>query len=243
MIVGLYQLSQFAVSKNRAADSVSRPAGLTPEQIKEFEGIHGRQIQRLRRDVQGLKELDQSKGEGGFAAPSKKLPELLKTEQKRVDEMSANLKSSANRPRGSASDTSVRWVGNVPFVTDDCARSLSSIFVLETAKLGESAMRQLNREERSHDALIKQAREFLGLPAETKAGGALTPTDIPLPTIYVPQIIELVFAYGAARQYATVFPLGAGTVKLPRLQAGEDAFAFLGVGTAGMSQSARPERK
>jgi len=58
----------------------------------------------------------------------------------------------------------------------------------------------------------------------------------------VPQIIELVFAYGQARQWATVFPLGAGTVKLPRLKAGEDDFAFLGVGTAGMSQSV-PEKK
>jgi HK97 family phage major capsid protein len=50
-------------------------------------------------------------------------------------------------------------------------------------------------------------------------------------------VIELVFLYGQARQYGTVFPLGAGTVKLPRLLAGEDAFAFLGAGTAGMSQA------
>ena len=70
-----------------------------------------------------------------------------------------------------------------------------------------------------------------------RAGGALSTSDIPLPTIYMPQIVELVFAYGAARQYATVFPLGTGTVKLPRLKAGEDDFGYLGVGTAGQSQN------
>ena len=47
-----------------------------------------------------------------------------------------------------------------------------------------------------------------------------------------------VFAFGQARKYATVFPLGAGTVKLPRLQPGEDNFGFLGAGTTGgMSQN------
>jgi HK97 family phage major capsid protein len=46
----------------------------------------------------------------------------------------------------------------------------------------------------------------------------------------------LVFRYGQARQFATVFPLGAGTVKLPRLKAGEDDFGYIGIGTAGMSQ-------
>jgi HK97 family phage major capsid protein len=34
-----------------------------------------------------------------------------------------------------------------------------------------------------------------------------------------------------------VFPLGAGTVKLPRLLAGEDQFGYLGAGTGGQSQA------
>ena len=39
-----------------------------------------------------------------------------------------------------------------------------------------------------------------------------------------------------------MYPLGAGTVKLPRLKAGEDDFAFLGIGTAGLSQNV-PEKR
>lgn len=116
-------------------------------------------------------------------------------------------------------------------------RALAANFALQAAAFGEDALRLLNSSPEKCKAVIAQAREYLGLPAETKAGGALTPTDIPLPTIYVPQIIELVFAYGQARQFGTVFPLGAGTVKLPRLKAGEDDFGFLGAGTAGMSQT------
>lgn len=84
---------------------------------------------------------------------------------------------------------------------------------------------------------MTKAAGWLGV---TKA--ALASTDIPLPTIYVPQVIELVYKFGQFRQFSTVFPLGAGTVNLPQLKAGEDAFTFLGVGTAGMSQAVS-ERK
>jgi HK97 family phage major capsid protein len=232
MIVGCYQLAQFAQSRGYRRGHVCI-AALTEEQIKEFEKICG-ELKELGSHIPGLKSL--SEADGGFAA-IKKLPELLKGEARRVDEVEGKLKKLQKLLATNQHSTGVRWVGNVPFVTDECARSLSSIFVLECQKLGESAMRQLNREEKSHTGLITQAREYLGLPTETKAGGPLTAADIPLPTIYVPQIIELVFAYGAARQHGTVFPLGAGTVKLPRLQAGEDNFGFLGAGTAGMSAS------
>jgi HK97 family phage major capsid protein len=78
------------------------------------------------------------------------------------------------------------------------------------------------------------AAEVLGFET-TKA--ALDATSTPLPTVYVPQVIELVWKFGQARQFATVYPLGAGTVKLPRLKAGEDDFGYMGVGTAGMSQA------
>ncbi len=69
---------------------------------------------------------------------------------------------------------------------------------------------------------------------------ALTTTEIPVPTIYVPQIIELVFAYGQARQYATVFPLGAGTVNLPRLKT-DTAFTVLSAATAITEKSPQTE--
>lgn len=231
-----FQLLEFAMSKRRG---LCFTTGLTPEQIRELEKAIG-ELKDLGVMIPGLKELMGM--EGGFKAIKTLVDSLKgfdqKSEQKRVDEIQGDVKKLRKLLATNQHSTGVRWVGNVPFVTDDCARSLTSIFVLETAKLGASALRQLNREERSHEGLIAQAREFLGI--ETKA--ALTGTEIPLPTIYVPQIIELVFAFGAARQHATVFPLGAGTVKLPRLKAGEDDFGFLGVGTAGMSAAVAEKR-
>jgi HK97 family phage major capsid protein len=228
VMVGLWQLTQFAQSKGYRSGRVCI-AALTDEQIKEFEKICN-ELKELGTHIPGLKEL--STAEGGFAA-IKKLPELLKGEQKRVDELESTVKT-LKKNALAVSPTGVRWVGNVPFVTDDCAKALSSVLVLEAHKLGESAMRQLNKEQRSWESLVSLSKGYLGI--ETKAGGALTPVDIPLPTIYMPQVIELVFRYGQARQYCTLFPLGAGTVKLPRLQAGEDAFGFMGAGTGGMSQ-------
>jgi HK97 family phage major capsid protein len=235
-IVGAWQILAFARSKKYGACYTS--VGLTPEQIKEFDGICkdlSEKFGDFAKHIPGLKDL--STVEGGFAA-IKKLPDIFKGEQKRVDEMHGELQKLRKAYARTQTATGVRWVGNVPFVTDDCARALTSIFVLETAALGEAALRQLNRASNTHEGLIAQAREFLGIETKT----ALTTTQIPVPTVYVPQIIELIFRYGQARQYATVFPLGAGVVKLPRLAAGEDDFGFLGVGTAGMSQSVTERR-
>lgn len=228
-IVACYQLLQIAMSKKQC--SALYIAALSEEQIKEFENILG-----SFKGYGGMfKELDTlAKSEGGFAA-IRKLPELLSAEGKRVDEIQKEMNKLRKTLSTAQHATGVKWVGNVPFVTDDCARALSSVLVLEAHKLGENAMRQLNREARTHESLLTQAREFLGIGQ--KAGGALSPTDIPMPTIYMPQIIELVFKYGQARQFATVFPLGAGTVKLPQLKAGEDDFNFLGAGTGGISQA------
>jgi len=242
-IVALYQLSQFAMSKRRG---MAFTTVLTPEQIKEFEGAVNRCskfFDENKDNFAGLKDL--AAAEGGFAA-IKGLPALLKGETKRVDELQGELgklrKQLALRP----SSSGVRWVGNVPFVTEDCARSITSLFVLETAKLGEQAMRSLRKDDSAHEGLVRTAAENLGV--ELKGTGfaqirtALSGTEIPLPTMYVPQIVELVFAYGQARQYGTVYPMGAGSVKLPRLKAGEDDFGYLGVGTAGMSQNVAEKR-
>ncbi len=203
---------------------------MTEQQVKEFQTI----LDELKGHGPMFKELvDLQKSEGGFAA-IKKLPELLASSEKRVDEVSGQVKKLQKMLATNQHSTGVRWVGNVPFVTDDCARALSSVMALECQKLGMLSL--LNKDVNTHERLMAQSREYLGLPAVTKAS-PLTTTEIPVPTIYVPQIIELVFAYGAARQFGTVFPLGAGTVKLPRLKAGEDDFGFLGVGTGGMSQA------
>lgn len=66
---------------------------------------------------------------------------------------------------------------------------------------------------RSLDIAESEVKNLLG--AHHKA--ALTSSDIPLPTDYSADIVELVYQYGQGRQLATVFPMGALTVKLPKL--------------------------
>ncbi len=239
VMVGIFQAALFALSRRRA---ICFSALLTEEQIGEFKSI--------------LKEMESYKGlfpqlkdlasvEGGFAA-IKQLPALLSSEKQRADKVEETLRKVRKQLATFEEKRQVRWVGGVPFVTDDCARALTSVFVLETARLGEAAMRALRRDESAHENLIRQSAECLGIelkgvnPAQIRA--ALTTSEVPVPTVFVPQIIELVFAFGQARQYATVFPLGAGDVRLPRLKAGEDDFGYLGVGTAGMSQSVGEKR-
>jgi HK97 family phage major capsid protein len=141
-----------------------------------------------------------------------------------------------NMASGTGGGTGVRWVGNVPFPTPDFAEYLTASLVMGVKNL--NAMDNLVRDHSAQGRIVAKAEGIMGMQTRT----AMTGTQIPLPTIYVPQIIELVFAYGQARQFATVFPLGAGTVKLPQLAAGEDNFVFLGAGTAGMSQSITERR-
>lgn len=210
LIVALWQLSQLALSKRRAACFIPM---LTEAQIEEF----GEIVRGLEREYSSVKGL-----------PARLAS--LETHHDNLKKEIARLQKQALTAMGGG--TGVRWVGNQPFVSDDCASALTSVFVLDATRI-KGALESLIPEESRRQQVVSMARGFLG--ASTKA--ALSDTEIPLPTAYVPQIIELVFRFGQARQYATVFPLGTGTVKLPRLKAGEDDFGFLGVGTGGMSQN------
>lgn len=226
-LVATWQLLQFAMSKRCG---ICFTTVLTPEQIKEFGTI----LESIKGYDGIFKELaEMAKSEGGFAA-IRKLPDVLKLEQKRVDDLHAEVKKlkKANASL-SESGAGVRWVGKIPFVTNDCAKAITATFIMECQRLN-GALESLVRDPGTRERVLGLASETLGF-ANTKA--ALDATTTPLPTVYVPQVIELVWKYGQARQYATVYPLGAGTVKLPRLKAGEDDFGYLGVGTAGMSQA------
>lgn len=221
VIVACFQLMEFAMSKRCG---VCFTSALTPEQVKEFEQILGK-FKDFGEHMPALIEI--AKSEGGFAA-IKNLPALLKTEQKRNDELHGELKKLRKQAMLSQGDSGLRWVGNKPFVTDACALALAGMYIGCTIRQDKWDSKKFGAAE---EALAKGA-EWLGVEK-----AALASTDIPLPTIYTPQIIELVYKYGQFRQFATVFPLGAGTVNLPQLKPGEDAFTFLGVGTAGMSQA------
>jgi len=103
-------------------------------------------------------------------------------------------------------------------VTDDCARFLGAVVVLT----GERSAKLSHFSERQRDVLLSESRQILGLTQKA----ALTSTDIPLPIEYVGEVAELIPTYGKARQYATVYPLGTGTTKLPRLKT-TPAFGFM----------------
>src|ERR1035437_9169645 len=166
----------------------------------------------------------------------KGIPDRVKFLEKENDELRGHLKSLRKMGLRGMGD-GVRWIGNKAFVSDDCAAALTSVFVLSCARL-ENGLEHLIGDPAARERIKAHASGILNMEMKT----AMTGTEIPLPTVYVPQVIELVFKYGQARQYATVFPLGAGTVKLPRLKAGEDSFGYFGAGTAGMSQSITEKR-
>ena len=161
------------------------------------------------------------------------MPEKIKGLEKLFDNLQGQVRKMAKSALGIAGN-GVRWQGDIPYVTDDCAKALTSVFILDCSRL-ENGLERMVPDTNKRKSLITLAASNLGI--EQRSGGAISTSDIPLPTIYMPQIVELVFAYGTARRFATVFPLGSGLVKLPRLKAGEDDFGYLGVGTAGQSQS------
>lgn len=186
LIVGLWQLSQFAMSRR---SGTCFNGALTPEQVKEFDGI----LRELKTKTDELR---------GFASEFPKLKGHV--DQLRRDNIARCSASGPLRP------------GQV--VTDDCARHLAALAIMGAERKGKLALLS----GASHDTLLQRAGEILGVEQRT----ALTSSDIPLPTGYSGEVVALVSQYGAARKYGTVFPLGTGTTKLPRLKT-DSAFGLL----------------
>ena len=216
LLLGCYQLIQFATSKGYRRGNLCI-AALTEEQVKEFEKILG-EFKDLAGHIPGVKEL--SNAEGGFAA-IKSLPALFKAEQKRADELHTEMKKLSKRIAEGTDGNRVKWINGVGHVTDDCAKFIGSMAVIRAAQSNQ--LKCANVED-----MVAKAAGMLSLEVKT----AVAATDIPLPTQYSSQIVELVYQYGQARKLCTVYPLGAATVKLPRLKTGEPAFGFLAVSGA-----------
>ena len=172
----------------------------------------------------------------------KGLPEQHKTLGDTVAKLEGELSKlkKSDLKKLSLGEGHIRVVGGVPHVTDDAAAALAAHFCLQADDIG--ALKNLVRDESRRKQLLTQSATRLGFESVVEAKTALDSTTTPLPTIYMPQIVELIWFYGQARKCATVYPLGAGIVKLPRLKAGEDDFAFLGAGTGGNSQSVAEKR-
>ena len=137
--------------------------------------------------------------EGGFAQV-KTLPDEITKLRSDLDALrkhQLNTKATAPRNHGE--------------VSEDCARHIAARMILQAHSI--DAFQKHGMDAHTIDRLTGVAREILGVT--TKA--ALTSSDIPLPTQWGGEVTELVSLFGAARMYGTVFPLGMGTVKLPRL--------------------------
>ena len=134
--------------------------------------------------------------------------------EKRVDVLRADLdqhrKQALSRFGGSSG---IRIPGKV---TIECARHLSGLALAAGIRQGVVSG--------NSESLIK---DILGAEYKT----ALTSSDIPLPTEYSGEVSELVGQYGSARQYGTVFPLGANPTKLPYLST-DTTFTVLAIATA-----------
>jgi len=213
LILGLWQISQIAMSKRTRCVYLAIGSS---EQIKELEKIL-EEFKDLASHIPGLKSLNEA--EGGFAA-LRGLPALFKKEQDRADELHGQVKK-LSKQLFENTPTGVRWVNGQPFVTKECAEYIGAMAVIRSAN--GNKLKGANAED-----MIQRAAGFLNMEAKA----AITATDIPLPVQYAAQIVELVYAYGQARKLCTVYPLGASSIKLPRLKTGEPAFAFFAVSAA-----------
>ncbi|MDR2673902.1 MAG: phage major capsid protein [Opitutaceae bacterium] len=97
-------------------------------------------------------------------------------------------------------------------VSVECARHLGGIALALGLKRGQVR----------GDTAEGLVKDILGIEAKAALGAA----DFALTEHYSAEVLELVAQYGAARQYGTVFPLGAATVKLPRLKT-DPAFGLI----------------
>lgn len=155
---------------------------------------------------------------GGWAEV-KELPGKLKLLQTENETLVSDLKTLRKQHLGFKSSSAVR-AGQI---SDECARHLGAIVILSGIRGGQIS----GSEKANAETLFK---EIVGIEAKT----AITSSDMPLPTQFSGEVVELVSMWGAARKYATVFPLGTGTVKLPKL--GTDTTFGLIAGSATVTE-------
>jgi HK97 family phage major capsid protein len=106
-------------------------------------------------------------------------------------------------------------------VSEDCARFMGALAIARMVAAGKAP-------EGSADRAMGFAEEVLG---KEYIRTVISASDFPLPAAYGQDIIELVSQWGAARQYGTVYPLGASVSYLPRLKT-DTTFTLLTPGTA-----------
>lgn len=191
-------LTQFAAFAVAAPSAALFSALITPEQVKEF-GDALAELKQYKDLFPQVKDLGTA--DGGFAA-IKGLPALLKTVQEDQKKSAETLKEVQKILIKRSQPVAARR----GHVSEDCARHLGAVVMLAGIRGGQIS----GSEKANAEAMFK---DITGIEAKA----AITTSDMPLPTGYSGEVVELVSQWGAARQYATVFPLGSGTIKLPKL--------------------------
>src|SRR5260370_4575385 len=121
------------------------PLALTEEQLKEFTGI-----------------LDEVKG--GWERV-KALPDLLKKVEDENASLRLEMGKLQKRLLNGVTSTGVRYLNGTPFVSDECAKALASLYVIAGAQ--QNKLEHAVRDASTRDSLIGRAAEFLG--PETRA--------------------------------------------------------------------------
>lgn len=142
------------------------------------------------------------------------LLEKLGISEKTIETMRSELNELRRMSLTARAQTSSLRPGQV--VTDECAEWLACTFINE-----------LNKKEKldgnvQREALMARVNKVLQIQARAAVGTG----DIPLPVDYSGQIVELVWKYGQARQFGTVYPMSTITLKLPKLTT-SPAFALI----------------
>jgi len=196
-IVALWQLSQIAMSKHRPG--VFHITTLSDAQSREFTSL----LEQLKDEVPNL------------AANSEKIGKLEKLFDQLYSETNG-LRRAVAKFGQIGGQIGVKVENGIPRVSDDCAKYLGSMFVIK-------AVQDNKLKGSMADELLQKATAYLQMEAKA----AVASTDIPLPTSYGTQIVELVYIYGTARKNCTVYPLSGSSMKLPRLKTGEPTFGFI----------------
>ncbi|MFZ4774625.1 MAG: phage major capsid protein [Terrimicrobiaceae bacterium] len=145
----------------------------------------------------------------GKAATGEEMTKLKKEFDDLVDETRALRKSQLR----SASLSAATRRGEV---SEEAARFMGAVAIIRGLQKGH---------------LINGADRARSIAEEVVGKTALTTTDIPLPVDYGSEVVELVAQYGQARRFGTVFPLGSGSVKLPKLTT-SPAFGLIAMSAA-----------
>lgn len=229
-LVGLFAI--FSIVKQPAVSSGSAPANSATQQIESFFLGVARRISILAVKAQlavnrafgfslpvfglgvaanldeqvakSLEELNTKlKRVGEIDEQSKKTATDLEQVTKLVTEIKAEMLNVRKAQIELRSIAAPRRAGEIG---DEAAKYLAALYLKAGFEQGKF--------ESKDSASLQRYKNFI---EETVGKAAVSSSDIPLPVAYSGQVVELVSQWGAARRYGTVFPLGSGVVKLPKL--------------------------